>query len=586
MEIPGTRVRLSAACVLVVAVLQVASPSSWALSTHTQGTRSPSARQCAHRTAASGTLRLGDLQFPDSLNPFQGVSSVAAEFDALLFQPLIAYDEHLRLVPIGAREIPTVRNGGLNGKEKTATIRLRPGMHWSDGSEVTSADLKFGWQVDTDRSTGPACVGPCADITRITTPDRYTAVLHLKKVVGSLIPNAIPDLWPHRWSSRAGSWNGNAGQAAHLLGQDPNFDFLGPDFPTNGPYMIAEVDKGQRIELQPMPHYSTMNCGAHIGQIIDTFYGSEAAMDSAALADQVDILPVSSLDAAQTNTLKERGFAVHTQPSLALEHIEFNLAARYNGASNPVANVRVRQALALVLDRVGLIQQAIGTDRQLAERLVAWSILLNHGTVREPFADPSIRGQWDPVVHRYVLPGSKQALHDARVLIARTPFRNGFSLSLITTAGNPVRAAQAEFIAASWARIGVRTTIEYRPNSQVYYGPFQASMFTYAGSPDPDEWKFELSSEYCASSAATAGTSIGAPQDECIHDERINEAFESGDRSFSSTVRARSYNTIQNRMNQRAYWIPLYFRPYSVAVSKRVAGYKGLWNPWSWMIKS
>jgi peptide/nickel transport system substrate-binding protein len=47
------------------------------------------------------------------------------------------------LVPFLVDEIPTVANGGVAEDLTSITWKLKEGLKWSDGTPVTSADVKF-----------------------------------------------------------------------------------------------------------------------------------------------------------------------------------------------------------------------------------------------------------------------------------------------------------------------------------------------------------------------------------------------------------------------------------------------------------
>jgi peptide/nickel transport system substrate-binding protein len=149
---------------------------------------------------------------------------------------LFQYDDHARLVPQMASVIPTLANGGIKDAGKTIVLRLKPGLRWSNGAEITSHDIKFGWQVGMDSATGPACQGSCDLIKSIDTPSRSIAILHLHRIDSSAIPGALPQVWPPVWP---GAWKNNAHAAAVKLGSDPNYTFEGlvipPTAPTRSP---------------------------------------------------------------------------------------------------------------------------------------------------------------------------------------------------------------------------------------------------------------------------------------------------------------------------------------------------------------
>ena len=61
-----------------------------------------------------------------------------------------------------ATEVPTLKNGGTKDAGKTIVMHLKRGLHWSNNTEITSADIEFGWQINMDAASGPACMGVSA----------------------------------------------------------------------------------------------------------------------------------------------------------------------------------------------------------------------------------------------------------------------------------------------------------------------------------------------------------------------------------------------------------------------------------------
>ena len=58
--------------------------------------------------------------------------------------------------PVWPIEFPTVENGGISADLTSITWKLKPGLLWSDGTPVTSADAKFTWEYCTHPEGGCA----------------------------------------------------------------------------------------------------------------------------------------------------------------------------------------------------------------------------------------------------------------------------------------------------------------------------------------------------------------------------------------------------------------------------------------------
>jgi len=555
------------------------------------------AKSCPAKNKPAGVITFSDRQFPDTLNPYQYSQPIARQILNAMLDNLFQYDDHARLVPQMASVIPTLANGGIKDAGKTIVLRLKPGLRWSNGAEITSHDIKFGWQVGMDSATGPACQGSCDLIKSIDTPSRSIAILHLHRIDSSAIPGALPQVWPPVWP---GAWKNNAHAAAVKLGSDPNYTFEGSRYPTNGAYQVSKVVAGSSITLRPMPYYSGATCGSRVRNLVFHAYKSIARMIKAAAAHQTDITTNYNLPDVPDLAKHLSAYRVHIQTSFALEHLEFNVDRTYHGQLNPLANTDVRLALALALDKYALIRQGLTVGASAAQQMAAWSPFVDTGDLKQPFVTSHLTGQWDPIAHSYVIPGTRTALAHARTLLARTPFKKGFTLDLYTTVGSPTRQAQEATIATSWQKVGVTVAPNYvssdellgswSQNGSIARGNFQVAMFSYVGSPEPQDYKYNLQSRYCDRTAKVHSTLNG--NGSCVRNTSIDRSFAAAARTFNAGARASDYATVERAVNQRAYWVPLYFRKTVSTDNGRVANFSNsptlsgpTWNIYAWKIR-
>ena len=211
-----------------------------------------------------------------------------------------------------------------------------------------------------------------------------------------------------------------------------------------GPYRLRAYSRGGVIELQrndaywgPRPHWAEVrlrpvtNAGPRLAGL---------------LAGDLDLIEAPST--ADVPRIRQTpAFALAVSPTTRL--IFLQLDVRENapfvqgpGGTNPLRDVRVRQALSLAIDR-----------RAIAERIM------------DGLATPA--GQLLPEGMRGTIPGSGVLPHDparARALLAEAGVAAGFSFTLHATNNryvNDARVAQA--LAQYFQRVGVTTPVDAMP---------------------------------------------------------------------------------------------------------------------------
>jgi ABC-type transport system substrate-binding protein len=545
----------------------------------------------------SGSIRISDWQFPSTLNPVQTNLASANLIGQLQNDDLLRYDSRGHLYPILLQRVPSQQNGGISRDGKTIYLYLKHGVDWSNGQEVTSRQIWFAWKVSMDKLSGPACRGTCDRIASISTPNKYEAVLHMKSLYASAVPRALPDVLIEQWQSPHGGWSkDNVRQAAFELYQDPGFSYTASYYPTTGPYQVTSFQLNKQIVLKPNPHYNDMTCGAQIARLVFTSYKNKTAMISAAAGHKTDITQNYHLVDLKQLQRHTSAYHIYDVPAFVFEHLEFNIDSTFHGHANPLSNHSVRLALALSVDKVGMIHSVLGVNTATAKRIVANSMWIDRPGLVQPYANTAITGQWDPIAHRYVQPGSSQALRDARKLLGGTQWKHGFSLAGYTSKLYYRTRAMA-YIARNWARLGVRlhTTPQnaatllgsWDENGTLDRGNFQVALFSWVGSPDPDSWRNELAGGYIDRKHALH--SDINENFSGFKDGVIDSALRAGSGTYNHAVRATAYKKVQAEMNQQAYWVGLYFGDSIATDDGHVKGFSdnpttaGVgWNGYNW----
>src|SRR5438874_86831 len=136
------------------------------------------------RPRSGGTVVLA-WQQPDTLHPFY---STGTQTNALVYR--VAVEGLVGVSPEGApravlaTDLPTIANGGVRlDPAGGMSIRwtIRPGIRWSDGASLTSADVRFTWRaVVTDPRV--ASREGYDRITDVETPDDLTAIVRYRSI--------------------------------------------------------------------------------------------------------------------------------------------------------------------------------------------------------------------------------------------------------------------------------------------------------------------------------------------------------------------------------------------------------------------
>ncbi|MEK7276382.1 MAG: ABC transporter substrate-binding protein, partial [Chloroflexota bacterium] len=178
------------------------------------------------------TVTGGWDQEPDSIVPYFTQMSYAIWITQLTLVGLGEWDDNGSFVPELAAEVPTADNGGVSPDGLTITWKLKDCLYWSDGERITSADVKFTWDVIMDPGNAVTSRTGYDKIASVETPDDLTVVIKFAE----LYP-------PWQVLFTQGPNNGGAILPKHILegqtGLESN-DFVHQPSVASGPFVIAE----------------------------------------------------------------------------------------------------------------------------------------------------------------------------------------------------------------------------------------------------------------------------------------------------------------------------------------------------------
>jgi oligopeptide transport system substrate-binding protein len=294
---------------------------------------------------------------PQSLDPAIVTGQLEGRICLALFEGLTTRDPKGNIIP-GMAESWMISPDGL-----TYTFTLRPGIKWSNGDPVTSYDFLNSWE----RALTPATAseysyqlyylvngeaygtGKIADFTQVgvKAPDDHTLVVTLAHPTAYFLElTSFQTLCP-----------------VHL----PSVKKYGRDWTkpgrmiSNGPYVLKEWRLNDYILLEANPYY-WRPVPIHRIKVLPT--DTATACFNLFYSKKTDlILDTRSIPSELVQEIKNEPY-FHANPFGATSFIRFNVKRK------PFDDVRVRQALALALDKEDIVDKITRAGEHIADTLV------------------------------------------------------------------------------------------------------------------------------------------------------------------------------------------------------------------------
>ncbi len=416
---------------------------------------------------ADGHVNVLYWQAPSILNPYLSSGTKDVESASLILEGLGGFNEKGEVIARLAESVPTVENGGVSADLTTITWKLKPGLMWSDGSPVTSADAKFTYDYCTHPEGGCAQAARFEGIASIETPDDLT----VKITFTGPKPN------PYQAFVGGTSPILQAAQFANCLGAaastctDQNFGPIG-----TGPFMVTEFKTNDTVSLAANPNYRDAAKPAFATMTIKGGGDAEAAARAVMETGEFDYAWNTQINPELQTQMAAGGKGVFLNGfGTLVERIEMNMtdpsADLAEGERSTIkhphpilSDIRVRQALSMAIDRQLLVDVGYGSAGRPTCNLVP---------APENFASANtdcIPQQMD---------AAKALLDEAGWVVGADGIRekDGKKLHLLyQTSTNPVRQDFQALVKGWWTELGVDVELK-NIDASVYFGGD-------AGSPD------------------------------------------------------------------------------------------------------
>ena len=416
---------------------------------------------------ADGNVNVLYWQAPSTLNPYLSSGTKDVETASLILEGLAGFNEKGEVVARLADGVPTVENGGVAADLTSITWKLQPGLLWSDGTPVTSADAKFTWEYCTHPEGGCAQAARYEGITAIDTPDELTIVI------------TFSGPKPNPYTAFVGGTSPilQAAQFANCLGAaastctEQNFGPIG-----TGPFVVTEFKTNDTVSLAANTNYRDPAKPAFATMTVKGGGDAEAAARAVMETGEFDYAWNTQINPELQAAMAGGGKGVFLNGfGTLVERIEMNMTdpsadlpeGERSTTKHPhpiLSDIKVRTALSKAIDRQILVDVGYGAAGRPTCNLVP---------APEMFASDNTGCLAQD------LEGAKALLDEAGWVVGADGIRekDGKKLKLLyQTSTNPVRQDFQALIKGWWNEIGVEVELK-NIDASVFFGGD-------AGSPD------------------------------------------------------------------------------------------------------
>ncbi|MCR8549765.1 peptide ABC transporter substrate-binding protein [Salipiger sp. P9] len=419
---------------------------------------------------ADGHVNIIYWQAPSIMTPYLSGGTKDIEAASLVLEPLGRYTETGALVPFLATEIPTVENGGVSADLTSITWKLKEGLVWSDGSPVTSADVKFTADYCMHPEGGCAQLAKFTGVDSIDTPDDLTVVVNFSTPMpnpyGPFMGGQSPILQKAQFEQCLGA---NASSCT-----EANFYPIG-----TGPFVVDEFKPNDVISLSANPNFRDPAKPAFATATLKGGGDAESAARAVLQTGEFDYAWNLQLAPDVLASMSEGGTGTPVSAfGTLVERIEMNLTdpspdlpeGERSTIAHPhpiLSDFKVRKALSMAIDRALLTEIGYGQAGRPTCNLVP---------------APALYASDNEECLTQDLEGAKALLEEAGWTDTNgdgVREKDGMKLSLLyQTSTNAVRQDFQALIKDWWNQIGVETELR-NVDSSVFFGGDPGSPDTF-----------------------------------------------------------------------------------------------------------
>jgi peptide/nickel transport system substrate-binding protein len=451
-------------------------------------------------TQSGGTLVVGSDFGPDSLDPAMNVAWASTTFYEQIYEGLLRWNAKNEIVPSLATSYEATDGG------KIYTFKLRQGVKFHNGREMTADDVKFCFDRILDPKTGSPNQKVYEPLAKVEVVDPYTVRFTLKQPFAPFLSYlATPNygaIYPK--------------EAVATLATTP----VG-----TGPFMWSEFVKDQQVKMIKNPNYWDKGL-PKVDTLIFKLIPDDAAQVAAIRSKSVDMTWLKDPKVASNLTKTTKGLTAAPAQTTRYMDIKFKLD------QPPFNDVRVRRAFSLAIDRQAVVDTVLGGFGSVGTFIPA-----------PPFAHPA------PTTLPYYTPDlakAKQLLQEAGA--------TNLTVDWKIVAVNSLDVQMAQVVKEQLDKVGVKVNIKPMEVGAILKdwatGNYQMVSVGTVWVPDPD---LDIFARFYSQAPAAKGQGL--------NDKELDDLFLKARSATTIDERKALYVKVQERLSDQAYNINVYDYP-------------------------
>jgi peptide/nickel transport system substrate-binding protein len=403
----------------------------------------------------------------------------------------------------------------------TYTFTLRPGVKFSDGKPMTSADVKFSIEDARKQSKGWGYID--APIKAITAPDPETVVFKLKY-------GWAPFLADIALFSNGIVPENFGGKSRKAFYEQP----VG-----TGPFMWDKRVVGKSVTFKRNPGYWQKG-KPYLDSVTWTFVTDDNTRELQLRGNQIQVDEFPPFNAI-TKLQNTPDVKMSLFPSTRTDYLVMNQSYK------PLADVHVRRAISYAIDRQAIVK----------------SVLFGHGTAANSFMPPQV-----PFYDKNS-PGIQYDMAKAKAELAQSAYPKGFKVEMLVGSGAQTENQIGQIMQQALKPLGIDIRFKQEDTSTEFQD-IQAHKYQLGFSywtmdiADPDELvTFAVDQKAGGAQSFFTGynnDAVVALSHKAQHDE-------------NPTTRAQLYSQIQKMAADDAFLGFLYYSPFRYAYRSNVKGF-------------